>query len=94
MIKDNVVLRKNSDIIARVIDDQVILIPIYKASDEINCIYTLNNVGSVLWELINGKRSVADIKKQALKDFDTTAKEVDKELGKFLKELIEIKAVK
>ncbi|MCX5694545.1 MAG: PqqD family protein [Candidatus Omnitrophica bacterium] len=94
MVKDNVVLRKNPDMITRVIDDQVILVPIYKTSDEINCIYTLNNVGSTLWELINGKRSVAAIKKQVLKDFDTTAKEVDKEMGKFLKELKEIKAVK
>jgi len=88
------VLRKNPNMVTRVIEGETILLPIYKTSEEINCIYTLNKVASRLWELIDGKRAIAQIKKQALREFDTTPEEVDKEMQKFLKDLKEIKAVK
>ena len=93
-MKDTMVLRKNKDMVTRVIDDETILLPIYKTSDEINCIYTLNKVASKVWDLIDGKRTLKGIKKQVLKEFDATSEEVDKEMRKFLKDLEEIKAVK
>ncbi len=92
-MQETTVLRKNKDIVTRVIDDETILLPIYKTSDEINCIYTLNKVGSRLWELIDGKSTLGEIKKQVLKEFDTTPTEAYKEIAKFLKDLKEIKAV-
>ena len=91
---DTVVLRKNPDMVTRVIDDETILVPVYKTSDEINCIYTFNKVASRVWELIDGKKTVTEIKKQVLKEFDTTPEDTDKEMRKLLKDLEEIKAVK
>lgn len=92
-MKDNAILRKNPNVVSRVIGDETILLPIYKTSDEINCIYTLNKVASRLWEMLDGKRTILQIKAQALKEFSATPESVDKELGKFLKELNEIKAI-
>ena len=79
--------------VTRVIDNERILLPVFKTSKEANSIYTLNKVASEVWELINGKRTLADIKKLILKKFDTTEGEVDKEMDKLLKDLKEIKAV-
>ena len=92
-MKETIVLRKNKDMVTRTIDNETILMPIYKTSEEINCIYTLNKVASRIWELINGKTSLREIKSKVLKDFDTNPQEVDKEMQKFLKDLKEIKAV-
>ncbi len=89
----DIVLRKNKDIVTRVIEDETILMPIYKTSDEINCIYTLNKVASRVWELLDGKRTLTELKNKLLKEFDTTPEEVDKEIEKLLKDLKEIKAV-
>ena len=91
---DTVVLRKNPDMVTRVIDDETILVPVYKTSDEINCIYTFNKVASRVWELIDGKKTVGEIKGQVLKEFDTTPEDTDKEMRKLLKDLEEIKAIK
>jgi hypothetical protein len=91
---NSTLLRKNPDMVTRVIEDETILLPIYKTSDEINCIYTLNKPASRVWELINGKRTLAQIKKEVLSEFDTTDAEVDKEMAALLKDLKEIKAVK
>jgi hypothetical protein len=88
------VLRKNSDMVTRVIEDETILMPIYKTSDEINCIYTLNKTASRVWELLDGKRTLVELKDKLLKEFDATPEEVDGELEKLFKDLKEIKAVK
>lgn len=93
-MQDKKVLIKNSDMVTRVIEDETILLPIYKTSDEINCIYTLNKVASRVWELLDGKRTLTELKDKLLKEFDTTPEEVDKEIQKLLKELKEIRAVK
>lgn len=93
-MEENKILRKNPDMVRRVIDDETILLPLYKTSDEINCIYTLNKVASRVWEIIDGKKSLGKIKKKILEEFETTPKELDKELNKLLKDLKEIKAIK
>ena len=93
-MQDTAVLKKNPDIVSRTIEDETLLMPIYKTSDEMNCIYTLNDVAARVWELIDGKKSLAAIKKTLLKEFDATEKELNKELDKFLKELTQIRALK
>ena len=87
------VLKKNPDMVSREIEGETILLPIYKTSKDINCIYTLNKVGGAVWNLIDGKKTLGDIKEIILEKFDTTSEEVDKEIAKFLKDLKEIKAV-
>ncbi len=93
-MQGNKVFSKNSDMVTRVIEDETILLPIYKTSDEINCIYTLNKAASRVWELLDGKRTLTELQDKLLKEFDTTSEEVDKEMQKLLKDLKEVKAVK
>jgi hypothetical protein len=68
--------------------------PIYKSSDEINCIYTLNYAAARVWGMIDGKRKLGEIKKLISKEFDTTEKELNKELAKVIKDLAKIRAVR
>lgn len=93
-MQEKLILKKNPDMVSRVIDDETILMPLYKTSDEINCIYALNKVASCVWGLIDGRRELGEIKEEILKAFDTTPKEADKEMREFLKDLKEIKAIK
>ncbi len=93
-MKELTVLKKNPDIVCRTIEDETILMPIYKTSDEINCIYTLNKVAARIWELIDGRQNLGKIKKTLLEEFDASKKDLDKELEKFLKDLKKIKAIK
>lgn len=86
-------LTKNPDMVTRVIDDETILLPIYKTSKEMDCIYTLNKVATRIWKLIDSKKTIEQIKKLVLKEFDATPEEIDQEMVKFLKELKAIKAI-
>lgn len=92
-MRKDTVLKKNPNIVTRIIEDEVILMPLYKTSKEIDCIYTLNDVGARIWALIDKKKTLGEIKKILLKEFDATEKDIDKKLTEFLKDLVEIKAV-
>jgi hypothetical protein len=91
--QDSVVLQKNPDMVTRVIDKETILLPVYKSSEEINCIYTLDHAASRIWQLIDGKKTVAKIKETVLNEFDTTPGTADKEIQKLLKDFKAIKAI-
>jgi hypothetical protein len=92
-MRKDVILKKSPNIVTRIIEDEVILMPLYKTSKDIDCIYTLNDVGARIWGLIGKKKTLAEIKKILLKEFDATEEDIDKKLSEFLKELAEIKAV-
>lgn len=93
-MNEKTILKKNKNIITRKIEDETILMPLYKTSKEIDCIYTLNEAGARVWDLINGKRNLAKIKAMLLKEYDAKEKEMDKKLTALLKDLIKIKAIK
>jgi hypothetical protein len=85
--------KKNPDMVTRVIDKEVILVPIFKTSDEMNCIYTLNPAASFAWDLIDGKKGVEEIKSRVFHEFSSTEKEITKEIDKLFKDLKSIKAI-
>lgn len=92
-MKDGAVFKKNTNFVSRVIDKEMILMPLYKTSHEINAIYTLNPAAAKVWEMFDGKKSLADIRKHILKDFDTVPDEVDRGLNNLIKDLKEMKAI-
>jgi tryptophanyl-tRNA synthetase len=92
-MNDSTIYYKNENMVAREIEDETVLLPIYDTSEEIDCIYSLNKVASRVWELIDGKKTIGEIKKKVLEEFDTTPQEIEEKMDKFLKDLLEIKAI-
>lgn len=92
-LNDEEVLTKNPDLVSREIEGEIILLPVFKTSEEANCIYTLNKAGGEVWRLIDGKRKVKEIRKIILEKFAATPEEVDKKLEELIKDLKKIKAI-
>ena len=88
-MRDGKIFKKNSKIVVRKIEDETILMPLYSTSEEIDCIYTLNDAAARIWELVDGKRTLGKIKKIFLDEFEVT----EEELADFLKDLEEIRAI-
>jgi hypothetical protein len=86
-------LRKSKHIVSRVIGDETVLLPMYKNSDEINCIYTLNKAAAWIWDNIDGKTTVEQLFCRASQEFDAAEAEANRKLLKVLGELKSIKAV-
>lgn len=60
--------QKDSSIVSRRIADEVILVPIRRRIGEVECLYTLNEAGARIWELIDGTRRVEEFRDLIVSD--------------------------
>lgn len=87
------VLKKNSQIADREIEGEMILVPLYKSHDDLSYIYTLNETAAAAWKLIDGKKTLEQIKKALLNEFEVAEEVLDKQLAELIKDLRSIKAI-
>jgi len=85
---------KDPSVVFRKIADEFILVPIKQKASDVESIYTMNDVASRIWELINGKRSLKDIRTIIIKEFEVSPEEAEKDLIEFSKQLEKIGAVR
>jgi hypothetical protein len=85
--------RKSKNIVSRAIGDETVLLPMYKNSDEINCIYTLNKAAAWIWDNIDGKTTVEQLCCRSAKEFGVPEPEARPKLLHVLEELKGIKAI-
>ena len=86
--------KKNPNIVFRKVVDECILVPIKQKADELDSIFTLNNVGSRIWELIDGEKSVTDIREILIGEYEVITKEAEADLQEFIGKLEQIGAVR
>lgn len=73
---------------ARIIDGEaVIVLP------ESNQVNVLNEVGSRIWELIDGARSVGEIAEAIVAEYDVTAGQAERDVSEFIQALVDNKMV-
>ena len=79
--------------VSRRVTDEVILVPIRRKLGEVECLYTLNEVGARIWELIDGKREVRELRDLILREFEATEAELEADLLTLLDQLSEVGAI-
>jgi hypothetical protein len=89
---ESAILKKNKNMVSRLIAGEMVLVPISRSSSEANCIYTLNESASQTWELIDGKRKLSAIIDELAQEFSSSRQDIAKEIKTLVKELIDIKA--
>lgn len=80
--------------VSRVIEDEAIIVPIRHNAREIEYLYSLNAVGAYIWELIDGKTKMEEIKKEVISTFEVESEQADNDLKEFIEQLETIKAIK
>jgi hypothetical protein len=97
MERDNYLDRclvKDPSIVARTIAGDLILVPIRHRAGDIDSIYTMNQVGCRIWELVDGQRRVEEIRDVLVDEFEVGPDEAETDLVNFLLQLEQIGAVK
>jgi hypothetical protein len=87
------VYSKSNSIVFRKIADEFILVPIRQNVGDLESIYTLNETGARIWELIDGKNKVNEIKEKIVEEFEVTPEEVERDIMEHLQQLEGIKAI-
>jgi len=79
--------------VARKIMDEVILVPIHRNVADMQSIFTLNETGARIWELIDGKNSAEGIVRVLASEHEVSKGEVEKDVTLILSQLKEIGAI-
>ena len=82
------VYRRNPDIVYREIAGEFILVPIHHQAGEADSIYVLNETGTRIWELVDGKRTLADIIGMITAEFDVDDKMMADDLLEYIGEML------
>ncbi len=83
---------RNPDYVFRRIADEVILLPIRKNLGDLESIFTLNEVAARVWELLDGRRTLGEIRDQIVAEFEVGPETVEADLEGLLRRLEEIGA--
>lgn len=88
------VFARNESVVSRKIVDELILVPIRKNVAEMETLYTLNEVGARVYELIDGERCVRDIVDSIVSEFDVERGEAENDVREFIEQLLEIEGIR
>jgi hypothetical protein len=85
---------KDPNIVFRKIADECILVPIKQKASDVDSIYNINEVGSFIWEQIDGEKALSEIREAIVNEFEVSTEEAEKGLIEFLQQLEQVGAVK
>lgn len=84
------VFRRNESVVTRDLAGEKVIIPIRGKVGDLGSIYTLNAVANDIWNLLDGKRTVADVIKQLQQEYEVDlvvlAADVERVLGEMQQE--------
>ncbi len=78
----------------RQIADECLLVPIRQQVADLQYIYVLNPVANRIWELLDGKRTLAEVREQLLEEFEVGPQELEQDLQEFMEQLRQIGAIR
>jgi hypothetical protein len=84
MISLDSILYQNPNVVSRVVENEAVLI-----IPEQGEVKVLNEVGSRIWELVDGKRSIQDISSLICQEFDVDQGTAEHDTLKFISDIFD-----
>ena len=80
---------KSSELTTRAIAGETLIVPITGRVGDLDSIYTLNEVGSRIWQLINDQIKVRQIVESVSEEFEVTREEAERDVIELINSLAE-----
>jgi hypothetical protein len=84
---------RNRDVVSRQIEGELIIVPVRRGVGDMNSLYTLNSVGSVLWEFMAQEHSLPEMVKCVCQQFEVSSSRAKKDIESFLDSMLEEKLI-
>jgi len=94
MVSGEGLFERNPDFIYRRIVDESILVPLHDNVADMNCIYTLNDIGAFIWEHLETPVSKIVLRDALFAEYEAEREVLSDDLNVFLDELVSIGAVR
>jgi hypothetical protein len=93
MIATDLRFIRNKDVVSRKIEGELVIVPIRSGVGDLNSLYTLNAVGSVLWDFMTEGHTISEMVERVCGEFEVTTAQARQDIESFLDSLIEEKLV-
>jgi methyltransferase-like protein len=88
------VFSHSPDIVTRKTGNEYVLVPVANNIADMNSVYTLNETGAYIWELIDGTRNVEEIINSLVEEYDTDRETAAADVFEFAENLKEYLIIK
>ncbi|HVG21135.1 MAG TPA: PqqD family protein [Blastocatellia bacterium] len=78
---------KDSQSVTRSIAGETIIVPVRSGVGDLNSIYSLNEVGTAVWQLIDGRATVEQIIEALSDQYEVTTEQAAKDVSDYLAKL-------
>jgi len=85
---------KDPSIVYREIAGEAVLVPIRRNVADMAKIYNLDEVAADIWQLIDGQRTLAEVRDALLDEYDVAPDVLEADLGDLVQKLVSIGALK
>lgn len=93
-MKENQRYERNPDFIFREIVDEAVLVPIHQDVADMDCVFTLNDLGAFIWGLIEQPMTQEALKTAILDQYEVDSEIILADLQQFLAEMVSINALR
>jgi hypothetical protein len=90
----NQIYRHDPNFVSRRIEAETVLVPIRNNVGDLDCIYSLNPVGALVWEQLDGIATLEAIRDRIVGEYDVSAAEAEADLNAFVAEMESISAIR
>lgn len=85
---------RNPDYVYRMVVGEAILIPIRGQVADMECIYTLNDVGALVWRKLETPATEAELQRAILDEYEADAQAVTADVEEFLQGMVVVGAIR
>lgn len=78
---------KDNQAVTRSIAGETIIVPVRSGVSDLNSIYSLNEVGTAVWQLIDGQRTVEQVVEAIGDEYEVTPEQAAKDVADYLGKL-------
>ena len=90
----NAVYAQDDNMVFRRIGDEVVLVPIRWETADMEAIYTLNETGAAIWELLDGQRTLAQVRDALVAEYDVSIDKAEQDVVEFIQTMEDLQGVR
>ncbi len=84
---------KSTDFVQRNVAGECLLIPIRRRLTDANSLFVLNETGAAVWERLDGTRSLQEIARDLLQNYEVPPEQLEQDVQELVNDLLSIQAI-
>lgn len=81
------ILSRSESVVTKKTGNEYVLVPVVDNIADMDSVYTLNETGAFIWEQIDGEKTVRDLIKAVVEEYNTDTETATADLMEFIDEM-------